>query len=105
MGLKIALFMVIAFAIGTCETPRYSSPQLVGTYSYEGKEYQIVSMTYQTNSSGGSAYFLYEPGTDDYFPHKAAASCLDTSLEACRTEFGKQLRAAGSAVRDEGGMY
>lgn len=101
---KVSLFVFIAFAIGTCETPEYSGARVVGGYEYEGKGYQIVEMAYTTRSSGGTAYFLFDPKTEKYWPQDAKAICVDLSLEQCRTEFGKQLRADAKPAREEGGM-
>ncbi|MEM9583655.1 MAG: hypothetical protein AAGA08_11115 [Pseudomonadota bacterium] len=101
---KVAAFLLVAFAVGTCERPEYTEPQLVGGFEYKGEGYQIVRMEYTTESSDGFAYFLFDPKTSTYTPTTSKAVCLDISLEECRTKFGQQLQLAAGETGDGGGM-
>lgn len=107
---RTAMLMALALPFLATACTEFSNAKRFGTYTYEGKNYDVYRAERATMWFGdedSDALVLVEAGANPTASNVIASCSVNRTQAACNQEFGKvlELRGKGTAKpRDEGGM-
>lgn len=107
---KSAIFAALALPFLITACTEYSKAKRFGTYTYEGKNYDVYRAERATMWFGDKDYdalVLVEAGFSPTASNVIAACNVNLGQSTCNKEFGKVLElrgAGGKKTREESGM-